>query len=170
MPQANNSRQETITTAWAQLTCLRTSRFSKTSRVSPLLAAPTPVHIPHPLSHGTKAGVAVAVILALALVAATAGVWWFLKRRKAAGVALEMDNKKREGGGIDDDTETAQLAGSEKYEVPGDDRYGHELDKGHFRSEAAGTPVAVSKAGAGPPEELEGHSHYRNESPVEMQG
>ena len=176
MPQANNSRQQTISNAWAAMTCLRASKFAKGTRVPPALPAPTPVKFPHPLSKGTKAGIAVAVIVGVGLLAIVAG-WVYLtkQRRKASSGAVKLLDGDKDGKGWDG--AAAQLGGSEKYEVVGDQKFGHEVEGaggggGMVRVEAAGTPVAMGKAGTarGPPEELEGQAHHRMGSPVEMQG
>jgi hypothetical protein len=171
MPPANNSRAGPIMAgAWAQMTCLRASHFSKGSRVPPALPSPTPVHIPRPLSKGAKAGIAIVVVVGVALIAAA--IWFFVVRTMRWKAAAVKDTDA-DAGKSDDIHEGAaqQLVGKEKYEIAGDQSHGHELGQEPSRSEASGTPVTKANS-AGVPEELDGQAHHQRNigPPSELQG
>jgi hypothetical protein len=151
--------------AWAEMTCLRVSKFSKGSRVPPELPSPTPVHISFPLSKDSKAGIAVGVIAGVLLIAvALSFVIMRTRRRKAsAGGSRGSD---ADTGQEDNKHGVAQLSGDEKYEIVGDNKYIQELGPSLMRPEAEGTPVTKTNAGA--PQELEGEAHHHKGLPAEL--
>jgi hypothetical protein len=165
MPAANNSRESVMLNAWAEMTCLRVSKFSKGSRVPPELPSPTPVHISFPLSKGAKAGIAVGVIVGVLLIAVALSfvIMRTRRRRASAGGSRGLDT---DTGKEDNKRGVAQLLGDEKYEVVGDNKYIQELGPSLTRSEAGGT--LVTKTNTGAPQELEGEAHHYKGPPAEL--
>jgi predicted phage tail protein len=141
MPPANSSRENVMLNAWAEMTCLRVSKFSKGSRVPPELPSPTSVHISVPLNKGAKAGIAVGAIVGVLLIAVALSFFIMRTRRRKASA----------GGSHGFDTNTGKE----------DNKHGvaqQELDPSLTRPEA------------GAPKELEGETHDHKGPPAELQG
>jgi predicted phage tail protein len=157
MPPANSSRENVMLNAWAEMTCLRVSKFSKGSRVPPELPSPTSVHISVPLNKGAKAGIAVGAIVGVLLIAVALSFFIMRTRRRkaSAGGSHGFDTNT---GKEDNKHGVAQLLGDEKYEIVGDNKYTQELDPSLTRPEA------------GAPKELEGETHDHKGPPAELQG
>lgn len=83
-PLANASRETSIGDSVAFMSCVRPTRFNVGSRVTPLLPAGTPVHVP--MSKGKKVGIGVGTTFGgLGLIAIAVVAWLFVRRRGRSG-------------------------------------------------------------------------------------
>lgn len=87
---ANNHTLE----AQAFMTCARPVNITEGSRVPTPLPKPSPFPKP-PLSKGAKAGIAIGVILFVALICALLGLWFWQRKKKRAAQAQAVEEEKR---------------------------------------------------------------------------
>ncbi|KAL9617187.1 MAG: hypothetical protein Q9160_007992 [Pyrenula sp. 1 TL-2023] len=114
-PQVHQSPNGSWIEASAHMTCPRVTRFANTSRVSPTLAAPTPVHFPRHLSDGTQAGIGVGVACGIVLVLTAATVYYRRRRaRLRTGAAASKPQKRNNGGTLE-----VQMGEPERVELDG---------------------------------------------------
>lgn len=147
MPTANNSGESIKGGAWAAMTCLRASHFSKGSRVPPPLPSATPVHFPHPLSKGAKAGIALGVTVSVVLIGVA--IWFLFVRTRGQMITVAVAAGNAGGRGV-----ATRRAGKEKYEM-----------NPWSRGERGGTPL--TNEDTRPSRDLEGEVHRHNWSPLE---
>lgn len=98
MPIANGASVSTIQQPYSELTCLHINHFNPGSRVAPAPAQPTPLYSNATtsasakatgISGGAIAGIIIAVVAVLAIVAV--GVWIFIRRKRKTQPARGSD-------------------------------------------------------------------------------
>ena len=136
------------TTAKAFMTCARPTNVTVGSKIPTVLAAPTPLK-KLPLSKGAKEGIAVGVILCVALVGILIGLflWQRRKKRAARAKAVEEENRLAEEKRAREEEENQKEAKApmldsdqvERFEMDARDRK-PEID-GEQKFEMEGSPV-----------------------------
>lgn len=151
-PVANIDRTSFYSSANSSLRCLRVQNFSEGSRVSPTLPSGTPYHNGKKTSGGAIAGIAVGVVVGVAIIAGVM-IWVCLRRRRAKGRleqsrVLEDDKLSKglpevDGAGLSELSPTdrkPEIDGTHIAELGGSGKVAELSSTGEKPAELAGSP------------------------------